>query len=72
MKEKPTIPLLTSREREILLLLAKGFTSKEIADYLYVSKETIDKHRKNMLHKHNCKNSIELLNYIRQFLKDLP
>jgi len=43
--------MFTKRERQILLLIAKGFTSKEIANSLFISPETVKKHRKNMIHK---------------------
>jgi DNA-binding CsgD family transcriptional regulator len=38
-----------------------GMLNKEIAEQLHISKETVDKHRKNMLEKNNCKNSNELI-----------
>ncbi len=43
--------LLTERENEILELVLKGFTSKEISNQLYISKTTVDTHRRNMLRK---------------------
>ena len=42
---------LTKREREVLKLIAEGYTSKEIADTLYISVHTIEKHRSNLMTK---------------------
>ena len=42
---------LTPREVEILKLIAEGYKSKEIADYLYISVNTVDKHRANIMKK---------------------
>jgi len=49
------------REKEILHLLAKGFTSNEIANKLFLSNFTIDTHRKNMLQKFNAHNTHALI-----------
>lgn len=48
-KEKTAV--LTDREREILRLIAEGFTNQKIADYLYISVGTVDTHRKNLMKK---------------------
>ena len=42
---------LTPREVEILKLIAEGFKSREIADYLNISANTVDKHRANIMKK---------------------
>ncbi len=55
---------LTKREAEIVELLCKGKTTKEIADLLFVSFETVKQHRKNILLKTNCINTAELANVI--------
>lgn len=52
---------LTPREKQVLLLLAEGQTSKQIADALNIGKETVDKHRKNMLLKKGVHNASELV-----------
>lgn len=41
----------TGRELEIIQLIAKGLNSYEIADRLYISKHTVDTHRKNIYRK---------------------
>lgn len=56
------VPTLTRREKEILQLLAKGFTSNEIASRLFLSNYTVDTHRKNMLQKFNVHNTQSLVN----------
>ena len=52
--------LLSKREKQILIHLAKGLTSKEISNILFISKFTVDRHRKNMLRKTNTSSTIEL------------
>lgn len=61
---EPLIPfkeVLTKREKEILLLIIEGKLNKQIAAELKISKETVDKHRKNMIAKASCSNSGELI-----------
>ncbi|MCA1919972.1 MAG: LuxR C-terminal-related transcriptional regulator [Flavobacterium piscis] len=53
------INLLTSREKEVLLLIGKGVISKEIAGQLNISINTVNRHRQNILEKLNVSNSIE-------------
>jgi len=48
--------LLTSREREVLKLIAEGYRNKEIADYLCISSKTVEKHRANLMKKLNLHN----------------
>ena len=52
---------LTRREKQILELLIEGKLSKEIGSILKISKQTVDTHRKNMLHKNNLSNTGELI-----------
>ena len=53
------INLLTSREKQILLLISEGVISKEIAAKLNISINTVNRHRQNILDKLNVNNSIE-------------
>ncbi|SIO51355.1 response regulator [Chitinophaga niabensis] len=53
---------LTVREKEILGLIASGITTPRIAEMLFLSKFTVENHRKNLLHKLNAKNVAELIN----------
>lgn len=55
--------ILTKREVEVLKWVCEGYSSKQIADKLYLSIHTINNHRKNMLEKTHCKNLSELLNH---------
>ncbi|HWI93188.1 MAG TPA: response regulator transcription factor [Flavisolibacter sp.] len=48
--------LLSNREKEILYLICCEYTSKEIAESLYLSEKTVDWHRLNLLQKTNSKN----------------
>ncbi len=54
---------LSEREKEILLLICKGFSNHEIGDKLFISKRTVDKHRANILEKTGCKNTANLVVY---------
>lgn len=51
--------ILSKREMEILRLIEHGMMSKEIAEYLSISKKTVDRHRQNILEKLHVKNSFE-------------
>lgn len=57
---------LTPREREILRLLAEGYSNKEIAERLVVSPSTIHSHRTNLMKKLNLSSRHELIQYARQ------
>lgn len=48
--------VLTEREREVLKLVAEGYTTRQIADYLSLSAKTVEKHRANMMRKLLLKN----------------
>lgn len=52
--------IFTKREKEVLHFLLRGMQSQEIARQLFISKHTVDTHRKNILAKTNTKNTIEL------------
>lgn len=56
---------LSDREREILQLIAEGFTNKEIAERLVLSPSTIHSHRTNLMHKLNLSSRHELVQYAR-------
>ncbi|GGF78353.1 response regulator [Wenyingzhuangia marina] len=62
MAEVKSIKKLTKKESEILELLSKGLTTKEIASKLYISTRTVETHRSNMLKKLEVKNTVELIN----------
>lgn len=53
----------SEREVEILTLVCKGLSTKEIADKLYISSRTVEKHRANVMTKIGAKNIIEVIIY---------
>ena len=50
-EKPPTWETLTVREREVLKLVAEGYKTREIAQYLSLSVKTVEKHRANMMRK---------------------
>lgn len=57
---------LTQREKEVLELIVQEYTSKEIADKLFISKQTVDTHRINIMQKTDCKTLVGLIKYAIQ------
>ncbi len=53
--------ILSNKETEVLGLISKGLTTKEIAEKLFVSSRTIETHRANILKKLEVKNTAELI-----------
>ncbi len=53
----------TEREMDVLKLLCKGYSNAEIAEKLFISSRTADRHRANLLSKTGCKNAISLVIY---------
>ncbi len=54
---------LTKKEKAIVRLICKEHTTKEIADALHVSVNTIETHRRNIFSKTGCKNVVGLVNF---------
>lgn len=54
---------LTTREKEIITLLANGKSTKDIADQLFISPHTVSTHRKNLINKIECRSFAELLRF---------
>jgi DNA-binding NarL/FixJ family response regulator len=52
---------LSKREKEILFKICEGLSNQEIAEALFISKRTVDKHRANLLGKTNSKNTASLI-----------
>ena len=55
--------VLTPRELEVLKLIAEAYTSKQIADELFISIKTVDRHRQNILEKLGMRDRVELTRY---------
>jgi two-component system response regulator NreC len=70
--EKETCDILTTREREILQLIAEGNSSKKIAEALFISPKTVETHRTHIMDKLNIHNRTDLIKYaIRQGIVDI-
>ena len=50
----------TTREKQILSLFAEGLTSKEIGEKLYISRHTVEAHKRKMMLRNNAKNLVAL------------
>ncbi|PKB15396.1 response regulator transcription factor [Flavobacterium sp. 5] len=61
---KPNVnPLLTEREIEIIILIALEYSGKEISEQLFISINTVETHRKNIMKKLKAKNTIGIVKY---------
>jgi DNA-binding NarL/FixJ family response regulator len=60
LRAKSVLETLTKREREILKLIAEGYKNREVADYLFISPKTVEKHRANLMKKLNLHNASAL------------
>lgn len=56
---------VTNRERDIIRLLIQDYSSKQIADFLYISSATVDTHRRNILKKLNLSSTGELIGLLK-------
>lgn len=63
LEESTSDDPLSEREKEILVAICRGLSNQEIADELFISKRTVDKHRANILEKTGCKNTAALVVY---------
>lgn len=61
-----TVPVITSREKEVLGLIAEGMTNNEIAQKLFISPTTVETHRKSLLNKFAAKNTASLVRMAAQ------
>ena len=55
------LPKVSRREKEVLQLIVKEFTTQEIANELFISLKTVESHRSNLLAKLNARNSAGLV-----------
>src|SRR5690606_15374808 len=56
----PGLDLLSAREREVMQLLARGYTYREIGSRLFISVKTVESHASNVLRKLQLSNRNEL------------
>jgi DNA-binding NarL/FixJ family response regulator len=56
----PGLDLLSAREREVMQLLARGYTYREIGGRLFISVKTVESHASNVLRKLQLSNRNEL------------
>jgi DNA-binding NarL/FixJ family response regulator len=57
------LPVLSNREKEILYLIAEGYTNPQIAEKIFLSQFTVNSHRKNLLAKLDVKNTATLIKF---------
>lgn len=62
-EERDSYSNLTEREREILKLVAEGYTNNQIAEQLVISPKTVDTHRTHVMDKLNLHSRAELVKY---------
>jgi len=55
--------LLSAREKEVLRLIVDGKSNREVADILFISVRTVERHRSNIMDKLNLKNAADLIKY---------
>jgi DNA-binding CsgD family transcriptional regulator len=58
------VPQITKREQEVLQLMARGLSSRDIAKELFISYYTVEQHKRNLREKTGCKTSAELMNFV--------
>lgn len=59
----PALDLLTSREREVLQLMAEGYTNRQIAEELVLSVKTVESHKAHMMQKLGFRRQMELVRF---------
>ncbi len=63
IRERFRKPILTPREREVMILVAAGKSNKEIGELLFISAHTVERHRANIMEKLSLRNTAELVRY---------
>ena len=72
LKDSSGIDKLTSKERVVLQLLAEGYTTKQMAEHLFVSVKTIEARRRNIMQKLEISSVAGLVKYaIREGISEL-
>jgi two-component system, NarL family, response regulator NreC len=62
-EEQAKYEILTDREKEVLILIAKGFSNKEIAEQLTVSVKTVESHKAHIMEKLHLRTRPDLVRY---------
>ncbi len=62
-QEEDSYTKLTAREREVLTLIGEGHTSRTIAEMLFISMNTVERHRANIMSKLEMNNKAQLIKY---------
>ncbi len=62
-EERDSYAKLTNREREVLKLIGEGYTGREIAEMLYISVNTVERHRTNIMDKLGMHNKSQLIRF---------
>ena len=62
-RDEEEFDVLTPRELEVLKLIAEAYTSQQIADALFISIKSVDRHRQNILEKLGMRDRVELTRY---------
>lgn len=62
-RQRASVPRLTERELQVLRLVARGLSNREIADELYIAENTVKNHIRNVLEKLNLHSRMEAVVY---------
>jgi two-component system response regulator NreC len=65
-RQETQVEALTPRELDVLRLIARGFTNRQMADHLNISVRTVEGHRANLMSKLNLHGRVELVRYARE------
>lgn len=69
-KEPPQLALLSTREKEVLRLIASGYSNREIAEELYISENTVKNHVSNILYRLELRDRTQVAIFARSFLDE--
>lgn len=70
MSRTPPPQKPTPRQLEVLKLVAAGYSSKQIADMLYISVTTVHTHRRDLLSTLKCKNTTQAYDICKQYFDE--
>ncbi len=66
IKNKKTLEKLTKREMQVLELLTDGMNAEQVAEKLFISKRTVEKHKQNIMGKFQVKSAPQLIAFVRK------